>query len=420
MRRELLAEDGHAEKDRRHGLQRPENRRGRRADVLDGARGAEERDGCREDGQRQQVAPQIPLARERDGRTEVEPHQEERQTEKQHIEGHLEGRELAERGSVDPDDVDGIGERRGHDEQRARKAQRRAVARAVEQADARECQQDAEGGLQRELLVEAHGHDERHHDGIDEEQRRCDAGVHVVVAQEERERGERQQQTQQHERHYLAAAEAEVAPPAEAEHGPQQRNGEQIAEKEHRIGVHALLVERKGKEGIHAVGGGGDRTQQITFGFGIHASLDFGAKIAFISPHRIFFPKNRAARTGTGKRRAEPAEGTGERRTMAEGTGEKHSAARTFRRADGPPRIPSPRRRAAPKRRTEGERHTPPEYAAPEPCSSRGSDMGRTWGIRGAAPTKKGATTGSSDCRPSGFGDGLRPKHPAPAQIFAP
>ena len=99
-------------------------------------------------------------------------------------------------------------------------------------------------------------------------------------------------------------------------------------------------------------------------------------------PRRRAAPKRRREDDG-GRNRGE--KGFGKRRAAAaEGTGEKYSAARTFRRAGGPPRIPSPQRRAAPKRRTEGERHAPPEYAAPEPCSSRGSsrgsDMGRPRG----------------------------------------
>ena len=290
-RRELLAEDGHAEKDRRHGLQRPENRRGRRTDVLDGARGAEERDGCREEGQRYEVAPQVPPSGKGDRTAEVEPHQKERESEEEHVEGHLERRQLAERGSVDPDDVDGIGERRGHDEQRSREAQRRAVTRAVEQADARDGQQDAERRLQREPFVEAHGHDERHHDGIDEEQRRGDAGVHVVVAQEERQRREREQKPQHHKGGNLARPEAEVPAAADAEHRADERDGKEVAEEEDRIGVHALLVEREGEEGVHAVGCGGDRTQQVAFGFGVHASSRISqTKIAFISPRYCFPP----------------------------------------------------------------------------------------------------------------------------------
>ena len=80
---------------------------------------------------------------------------------------------------------------------------------------------------------------------------------------------------------------------------------------------------------------------------------------------------------GFGKRRAAAAEGTGENTPPP-----AYSDGRTDR-----PASPPPRRRAAPKRRTEGERHAPPEYAAPEPCSSRGSsrgsDMGRPPGGAG-------------------------------------
>ena len=153
----------------------------------------------------------------------------------------------------------------------------------------------------------------------------------------------------------------------------------------------------------------------------------------------------------------------------AEGTGEKHSAARTFRRAGGPHRIPSPRRRPLPSAAGRamaegtGERRaaakgtgentpppahsdgrtdrpaSPPRRGGPLPCAAGRADGtprrnmprpspaapgavpgaatwagpggGRTWGIRGAASTKKERQPVHPVVAPSGFGDGLRPKH---------
>lgn len=87
---EALPEDRHAEENSRDRLQGAEDRRGSRADVLDGAGGAEERNGRGEECQREEVAPQVPLAGECNGAAEIQPHKEERKAEKQDVEGHFE------------------------------------------------------------------------------------------------------------------------------------------------------------------------------------------------------------------------------------------------------------------------------------------------------------------------------------------
>ena len=43
----------------------------------------------------------------------------------------------------------------------------------------------AQCGLQRHFLLESDRHDQRHEDRIDEQQGRCDAGIHVVIALEQ-------------------------------------------------------------------------------------------------------------------------------------------------------------------------------------------------------------------------------------------
>ena len=93
-RGEAFSEDRDPEDDGRHGLQRPEDRRGGRADVLDGRRGAEERDGRREECQGQQVAPQVPAVGQERLLPEPQPHEEERQPEDQDVEGDLERGDL--------------------------------------------------------------------------------------------------------------------------------------------------------------------------------------------------------------------------------------------------------------------------------------------------------------------------------------
>ena len=55
--RELLMEDGNAEENRRGGLQRAEDSHGCRTDIADCLRGAEQRDSCRQQPERQQIPP---------------------------------------------------------------------------------------------------------------------------------------------------------------------------------------------------------------------------------------------------------------------------------------------------------------------------------------------------------------------------
>ena len=55
--RELLMEDGNAEENRRGGLQRAEDSHGRRTDIADCLRGAEQRDSRRQQSERQKVTP---------------------------------------------------------------------------------------------------------------------------------------------------------------------------------------------------------------------------------------------------------------------------------------------------------------------------------------------------------------------------
>ena len=55
--RELLMEDGNAEENRRGGLQCAEDSHGRRTDIADCLRGAEQRDSRRQQPERQQIPP---------------------------------------------------------------------------------------------------------------------------------------------------------------------------------------------------------------------------------------------------------------------------------------------------------------------------------------------------------------------------
>ena len=134
-RRKFFVENHHAEEDRRDGFERTEDGRRRGADVVDGLRGAEQRNGRRQRRQRQHVAPQIPRRDGLQAREEIEPHDVDRKAEQQGVEGELDRRQGRQRGAVDAHDIDGVGKRREQHERHAREAERLAVS-LVEQPDA--------------------------------------------------------------------------------------------------------------------------------------------------------------------------------------------------------------------------------------------------------------------------------------------
>ena len=279
--REGLPEDHHPEEDRRDRFQGTEDCRRCRTDVLDGAGCTQKRDRRRENGQCKQVPPQVPFIGHMDCHAEIQPDNVKQQPEKQDVECHLERRNGFQHRTVHADDINCIGQSRNHHQNRPRDIECRTVTAFEQQPDTGQCQQDAQCSLRGELLPEAEGHDQRYENRIYEQQRRGDAGIHVIVAQEQGQGRKGDQQSQEYQRHDLTAVQLEI-PAAGLEHDAQQRDGEKIAEKQYRLGIHPRLVEREGKERVHAVSSCGDSTQKVTFGFRIHRS-DFAAKIAFIS-----------------------------------------------------------------------------------------------------------------------------------------
>ena len=265
-RRELLAEDRDAEEERRDGLQRPEDRRGRRADAVDGRSHGHERQDGREQCQRHGVDPQCGRRHGLQVEPQAQAHHVDAQTEQQRIEGELLGRERGQRRAVDPHDVDRIAERREEDQRDARHRERLPVAAPVEQPHAGQRQQDGDEGGCRSPLAEAHGHDCRHQQRIEEQQRGGDTGGHVSVAQEEEERREGEEQPHGRQGQDLRAADGERLPPDE--HEPSQhRHGQHIAVEEHRVGTEARLVERQGEERVQTIECGGYGAERVAAAF---------------------------------------------------------------------------------------------------------------------------------------------------------
>lgn len=269
--RQRFTEHKHADDHGRNRLQRAENGGRRRTDVLDGKRHAPQRYDGREDGQRDQVAPEIPLVGRRghDALAEIEPEQEHERTEQQAVEHEFQRRDILQRRSVRTHDIDSVRQRRGHDESHAGQTERVAVLPLVKQGYATQRQRDAKRGHPAELFPETDRHDERDHDGIDEQQGGGDAGRHVVVTLKERERRDGEQEAHDGNRQNFVALQLEIAA-AQLDHQRQDGQREQITEKQDRIRVEPRPVERQCKERIEPVGGRRDGAQNITFGFGGH------------------------------------------------------------------------------------------------------------------------------------------------------
>ena len=115
---------------------------------------------------------------------------------------------------------------------------------------------------------------------------------------------------------------------------------------------------------------------------------------------------------GTGERKDSGKEGRQQRKEPGRNTPPPaYSDGRTDRPAS-PPRRGGPLPSAARKANGTPRRNMPrPSPAAPGAATWAGPGGGRTWGIRGAASTKKERQPVHPIVAPSGFGDGLRPKH---------
>lgn len=200
---------------------------------------------------------------------EIEPEQEHERSEQQAVEHEFERGDVLQGRTVDTHDVNGVRERRGHDQPHAGQTERGAVLPFVEKTDAAQRQHDAEYGEPRYFLFVADNHDERDHDGIDEQQGGGDAGRHVVVTLKERERRDSEHDAHERDGQELAALELEVAA-AQLDHQRQDGQREQVTEKQDRIRVEPRPVERQREERIEPVGGRRDGAQDITFGFGVH------------------------------------------------------------------------------------------------------------------------------------------------------
>ena len=273
-RRERLPEHEHADDHGRERLQRAEDGGRRGTDILDGQGGATQRYDGGEYGQRDKGAPQVPLVGgyEVQAPPEVQPHEEDKHSERQPVEHELERGDVFERGPVNAHDLNGIRQRRGHDEGHADEAERVAVLSPIEQSYTAQRQYDAECGRPREPFLEADGHDERHHDGIDEQQRGGDAGRHVVVTLEQRERRDGEQEAHERDGQDFLALQLEVAA-AQLDHQRQDGQREQVTEEQHRVRVEPRPVERQREQRIQPVGGRRNGPEDVTFGFGGHINL---------------------------------------------------------------------------------------------------------------------------------------------------
>ena len=149
----------------------------------------------REDGQREQIAPQVPFVDDEQLLPELDADEEKAEPDHERVERQGQRRDLLQQRLVDTHDVNGIRERGGDDKGDADGVERRPVFALIEQADADERQPDANEGLYRQLLLEEDCHNEGDQYRIDKQDGRSDAGFHVIITFEQRQRRDRHQQS---------------------------------------------------------------------------------------------------------------------------------------------------------------------------------------------------------------------------------
>ena len=284
-----FAQDDDAQADGCDGLEGSEKGGLGAADALDGARGEDERDDGGEEAEAQAVEPHAEGVGHHQGYATGDADHVDGEAEEQHVEGDGHGGDGADARLVEADQIDGIGERGGHHQQEAYEERVadgsiRTLVALAEQGYARRGQCEAAHHQPGEPLVEAEGHDYGHHDGVAEEQCGGNAHGHVVVAHEEQDRRGRHQQAHQDELGQGVALDAECLPDAsvffayalEQNDGPHQKQCQQIAQQQHRVGVHAVGIERLGKDWIGAIGSSCQSRIEITFYF--HLLLSFSGR----------------------------------------------------------------------------------------------------------------------------------------------
>ena len=211
----------------------------------------------------------MPVRHDLQAPAKVQPHEEHEHAERQSVEHEFKRRDILQYRAVNAHDINRIRERRSHDQGHAGQAERIAVLPLVQKCYPTQRQRNAERGRPCKPFFETDGHDERNHDGIDEQQGGGDAGRHVVVTLEERERRDGEQEAHERDGQDFVALELEIAA-AQLDHQRQDGQREQITEKQDRIRVEPRPVERQCKERIEPVGGRRNGAQDITFGFGVH------------------------------------------------------------------------------------------------------------------------------------------------------
>lgn len=126
---ERLAQKKDAQHNGRDGFEGSENGGGGGAYLLDGSRGAQERDEGREDCESCDVKPQVPVLCRGDEEFPFpeEASRKEKHAEDEHAEGESERRYVAQGTPRGAHDIEGIAERRGHDQHRAPETERGTV-----------------------------------------------------------------------------------------------------------------------------------------------------------------------------------------------------------------------------------------------------------------------------------------------------
>ena len=167
---------------------------------------------------------------------------------------------------VHRDDVERIEQRRTHHQRKTSRAQLVVAVALIEQAHSRYSQQNGERSGPRHLLMEEHRHQNRRHDGIDEEDGAGYSRRHVVETDVERSRREGEHTAQRGKTDHVSPLHLETLLSEQHHHGKHQYR-QKIAIDEHRTGIESVTIEHQRAQRIGTITHGSYNARRKAFHF---------------------------------------------------------------------------------------------------------------------------------------------------------
>ena len=121
---------------------------------------------------------------------------------------------------------------------------------------------------------------------MNEQQRRCDTGLHIIASLEQGQGREGHQQAQSTTSGSTSLRRRVKCRPLALIITPRMGMANKYLKKSTESGYHPRFVKRQGKQGIHPVGRSCDSSQNIAFGFHVH-DPEFSRKDSILRPESL-------------------------------------------------------------------------------------------------------------------------------------